>query len=54
MFIIIDSRKNIFNIRKANQVGWGTPFFGYSLLMKGRLVKINFDVESTQQLSIEK
>lgn len=51
--IVIDSEQNMFSIKKANKVGWGTPFFGYSLLTKGRLVKINFDIESTQQLSIQ-
>lgn len=38
--IIIDSSGNKFKLLGATRIGWGNTFFGFTLIRKGRLIKI--------------
>lgn len=42
---VIDSIGNEFRIKSFEKIGWGTIFGGYSLLTKGRQIKLEFDFE---------
>jgi hypothetical protein len=48
----IDSEGNIFKILSVKKTGWGTPLFGYSLTRKGRLIKIDFELQMAGHVSI--
>jgi hypothetical protein len=49
----IDSRGRQFIVRSTKRLGWGTLLFGYSLMHKGRLIEIDFDLELLKELSLE-
>jgi hypothetical protein len=48
----IDSSGKIFRITTVKRIGWATCLFGYSLIRKGRLIKIKFDLQQIGQMEI--
>src|SRR5688572_32918334 len=47
----IDSTGSIFKILSIKRTGWGTLLFGYSLTRKGRLIKIDFELQNIGRIS---
>ncbi len=52
--IMLDSEQNVFYIKKVEKVGWGTRFWGLSLLYKHRMIKIKYDIERIEQADLNK
>ena len=50
--LIIDSLGNRYEVRSVKVLGWATPFWGYSLLRKGRQVHIEFDLIEKGNVSL--
>ncbi|RZJ76300.1 MAG: hypothetical protein EOO45_02800, partial [Flavobacterium sp.] len=50
--VILDSTGNVYRVKKAFRIGWAY-FFGYSLLMKGRTAKIDFEFTEIEKYSLE-
>lgn len=48
---IIDSTGTEFLILSVKEKGWATPILGYSLFIKGRQIKIDFDLELIRQIT---
>lgn len=51
--IIIDSNGIFYEIKNAIRIGWATPFWGFHPFIKGRLIKIDFNIRSTNQLTLD-
>jgi len=49
----IDSLGKIYKILSIKKNGWATLLFGYNLTQKGRLIKIDFELEETRKINIE-
>jgi hypothetical protein len=49
----IDSRGYLFEVKSIERVRWGTFLLGYSLMYKGRLINIEFNLEMLGKLSLE-
>jgi hypothetical protein len=49
---VIDSSGNEFRIKSFEKIGWGTIFGGYSLLTKGRQIKLEFDFEYLNKIHL--
>ena len=48
-----DASGEKFSIKKVIEKGWATPFWGYSILWKGRLVKIDFELQQEGFIELE-
>jgi hypothetical protein len=49
----IDSVGKIYKILSVKKTGWGTALFGYSLMQKGRLIKIDFVLQEVGQTNVQ-
>ncbi len=49
--IIIDSTGNKFKLLGAKKIGWGNTFFGFTLIRKGRLIKIEPKLKELGEVS---
>ncbi len=50
----IDSNGDLYKVISVEKTGWGTPLWGYNLMYKGRLIKIEFILEKVDHLSLTK
>lgn len=49
--VLIDCEGTKFVVKDVKKVGWGTILWGYNPLMKGRLVKVDFEYAEVSKLS---
>lgn len=49
---IIDSTGMLYKIKRAYKVKWATLFWGYHPLFKGRMAKIEFEMESEYSINL--
>jgi len=49
--IVIDSDGRLFRIDYATQTGWGTWFWGYHPLFKGRLAKVTYSYKEIRDMT---
>ena len=50
---IVDTSGIIYKINSIDIVGWATPFWGFSLFRKGRMVKVKTETSKIRDLSID-
>ena len=51
--IFIDSIGIRYLVAKAYKIGWATILWGYNPLIKGRTAKIDFEIKTQSQVSLE-
>ncbi len=50
----IDRLGDLYKVMTIEKISWGTPFWGYSLMYNGRLIKIEFVLEKVDRMSLSK
>lgn len=50
---IIDSAGNQYELKNVREVGWANPFWGISLMRKGRQIIVDFDLDIISKKSLD-